>query len=273
MGALFAYDNLADDASYSLGSWFAALPLNNLKVARPRKIARSSNALAASTKFLVDFGYDAPVQIFALVRDNLTAAATVRLRFGPNADGSAALLDVTLTAGDFGSYQSAVGRVIYYVADELDYAQYVLVEITDTANPAGYVDLGRFIAGPVFQPGVNMRVGAQFGPIDETRLSRAVDHTQYADRRPLRWRAQGEFELLEQSEALGQVYELQRLRGITEPLLAVLEAELTGDRGGRTTIYGVMVTLEPIVDAIPGNPSDDGGSDLFSWRFAIEETP
>jgi hypothetical protein len=263
---VFAYDNLIDAATLSGGSWVAGLPLNNLKDFHPKKVARSSGATAASTQLLVDFGYSAPLQLIALLNDNLSDAATVRFRAGPNANGSSALIDETLTAGDFGDYVPASGRTLFYLHSEIVYARYILVEIAETTSPDLYVQFGRMIAGRVFQPDLNLRHGAQLSLIDESRTSKAVDGSQWTDVRPKRRRISGEFQVLTKDEGLGQVYDLQWICGVGTPLLVVFDPDLTGDDLGRTAVYGLLVSIDPIVTS---RPAEDG--DLYSWRFAVEE--
>jgi hypothetical protein len=267
----FAYDNIADAGTYSLGSWVAGLPLTNLKDYQTKKVARSTNATAANTKFLCDLGRVAPIQLLAFVRDNLSDAATVRVRVGPNTDGSSALIDTTLTAGDFGSFEAEAGRIIYYLGDDPVYARYLLVEITDTANVDGYVQLGRFYAGPVLQPDLNMQYGARSSINDTTRLVRSANRTQYADVQPKLRRLEGEFQLLTQDEGLGAVYDMQNLVGVTEPFIVLFDASLTDDNAQRLSLYCIMLNLNQLSDIAP--PTDALDGDRYSWRFVVEEAP
>lgn len=260
-------DDRAAAGSYSGGSWVAGLPLSNLSEPEPTLIARSTDATVGSTQFVLDFGYDAPVELLVLGFLNATDAATVRMRLGPNADGSSAELDVALTAGDFGSYVSSVGRLLPYLHTTQVHVRYAFVEITDTANPDGYVDLSLFRAGPVFQPEFNVS-NANLEPVDPGVVSYAEDRTRYVDRAPLRWRLSGEFPALSESEAHGSASEMKRICGLTEPLIVMLNPELTDDRLARTVIYGVFTTLEPCVVR---EPTVDAV--LFGYRFAVEEFP
>lgn len=268
---IFAHDNRADDATFTLGSWYAALPLNNLKTFDTLEVARSSSASAANTKFLCDFGYSCPLSLIALIGDNLTDAATVRLRAGPNADGSSPILDVTLNATDFGDFRSLVGRVIYYAtaAGEFIYARYILVEVTDTSNPDGYVQFSRFVGAPGFQPELNMAYGARTQFIDDTRITHTINRTQFADIEPKARRIEAEFQLLDEEEALSSVYEMQRLRGISEPFLTIFDPTMTGDDGARLVVYGTLVDL---VDTTATEPGEVEGEDRYSWRVTLEES-
>ena len=62
------------------GSWESDLPLTNLQDARLAKVARSTNALAASTCFDLDLGTSRSVRVHSLWKHNLSSAATARVR-------------------------------------------------------------------------------------------------------------------------------------------------------------------------------------------------
>lgn len=261
-----AYENRADDGSYSGGSWFAGLPLNNLKTYDPKQIARSTDDTAASTVIICDMAYLAPADLYALINHNLTDAATLRLRVGPNADGSSALIDETLTAGNFGSDIPAAGKAIFYLNDETVSARYVRWDITDESNPDGYVQFGRHIAATVFQPEINMVYGPQLQIIDDSRLSRAVNGAQYADLKPKRRRLSAAFDALTSDEAFGEIYDLQNIVGRTVPVFAVYDPDFTGDTLQRTSIYGTVSELSPLSITQQG-----GDGARSSWQFVIEE--
>lgn len=269
MGSLvIAYDDqFAQNASYSGGSWFEKLPLDNLKDYDPYHIARSTDDDDASTTFLLDFGFPARIDIAALINHNISAGASARLRIGPNADGSDALVDVTLDPANFGS--DAKMRTLFHIIPETSppfRARYVLWTITDESNAKGYVQIGRHITSPLFRPALNISVGAQLALIDESKITRAVDHTQYVDRRPIRRRFAGTFELLSDDEAFGDVYALQRLCGTTRPVLMIYDPDLTGDALQRTVIYGDLLELSQIEMTHPVQ-----GGNLYTWQFVIEE--
>lgn len=261
-----AYDNIADGGTYSGGSWAAALPLTNLKTYDPKQLARSTNATEASTVIICDLGYAAPVDVVALINTNLTDAATLRVRVGPNADGSSALIDMTLTAGDFGTDTPAAGRAIFYLNSATISARYVRWDISDESNPDGYVQFGRHIVGTVFQPDINIVYGAQIGLIDESRLSRAVNGAQYADIKPKRRRLSGAFDALTSDEAFGEVYDLQSICGTTVPVLAIYDPQFSGDALQRTSLYATVADLQSLTIT-----QQDGTETRSAWQVVLEE--
>lgn len=247
---------------YSGSLWVDSLPLENLSTYDPKQVARS-NALA-TVNFLLDFGYSASIDLVALLYHNITAAGTARVRVGPNANGSGALIDQTLDPGDFGTDYPAS---LFYLSPETVSAQYVLWNITDAANPDGYVQIGRHLACDVFQPEINMPYGAQLTMVDETRLTRTVNGSQYADLKPKRRILSGAIDLLTEAEAFDEIYNLQRVKGITKPIFMIYDPSMTGDALQRTSVYGDLTELQPIELAQVGAD----GSSLSTWRFDLEE--
>lgn len=62
------------------GSWNGSYPLTNLQDRRLAQAARSSDALASSSQFVVDLGVARACRVFALPKHNLSLAATVEIR-------------------------------------------------------------------------------------------------------------------------------------------------------------------------------------------------
>src|SRR6266702_1507315 len=77
---LLASQNRADECTLTLGSYAAGLPLNNLKDRQITKVARSTNALAASSLFLAALTTLRPIRVLALINTNCSRDATYRWR-------------------------------------------------------------------------------------------------------------------------------------------------------------------------------------------------
>lgn len=275
-------DPRSDYGTYSGGAWTTGLPLANVLTQQPKQVARSTSAAAAATRFIVDLGQAWPVQSFALIGSNLTARSTVRLRVSNNADGSAPLLDVTVPGYPpnvvFGSlpwgqfpwngYRDdplPAGQVTFYQAPAAVTGRYVLVDITDTANPAGYVQIGRFMAGSAFVPRYNMAYGAALKWNEPTRVSTSVGGQKWFDRRPNFRSFRCPFEAATEGEAYGAIYDMQRRVGLSGNLLMIYDPADNADVILRRTIYGSMTELSDIVTA---NASIDAP---YTWSLSIEE--
>lgn len=260
-----AYDDRSQSGTFSGGSWATALPLTNLKNYDPKKVARSSDAEEASTTFVLDIGSATDIDFVGIVNHNMSATAEVRIRIGPNANGSSALIDQTLTVGDFGTYTPAAGKSLFYLSTETVSARYVLWEISDEYNTDGYIQIGRHIVGPVFQPAVNASYGAQITMVDESRITRTVDGSLYADMKPKRRRLSGAFDTLTDAESFGEVYDMQDTVGISIPVFAILDPSLTSNQLQRSAVYGVLMEMTPITLRAAW------AEDIATWQFALDE--
>jgi len=269
----------SDDSTLSGGSW--ALPLTNMLNQQPTKVARSTSDAGTSTRFVANLGGPKSISMFAFVANNMTGDASIRLRVSASPLGTSPTIDVTLDAFDtnvvFGSEPWGVfpwsgyreddqpgGPITLYKHPTSELGQYVLVDIDDTANPDGYVQIGRFLAGDPFVPTYNFALGAQLAFVDESRQSRSQGGQLYSDVKPKRRRFSCDFDFMSKAEAYGAAYDLQRRLGITGNLLMVYDPDDGADVRLRRTIYGTMTALNPIVTA---NNTDHP----YTWQFSMEE--
>jgi hypothetical protein len=77
---IYSDANTTYTPTFSGGSWAAGLPLTNLQDRRLSKVARSSSAALADTKFDIDLKTARQVRILALVGHNISTAGKVRVR-------------------------------------------------------------------------------------------------------------------------------------------------------------------------------------------------
>lgn len=202
---LIAYDNKADLAALTLGSYAAGLPLDNLLDLNPKKVARTSDDANASTKFKFVLSSVQLLQFFGLFNTNASLTATARLRLYSDVGASVLIYDsgtITLypagsmaqgtipfgapnwwtavpTYDDLNRYQ----RNIFHFVPGALYARSGLFEIFDTANPDTYFQAGRLFLGKVFQPmEVNMLTGAAIQVKPRSTMTRARGGTKYFTR-------------------------------------------------------------------------------------------
>jgi hypothetical protein len=275
-----------DDGTYSGGSWAAGLPLSNLTTQPPKQVARSTNATTGSTQYVVDLGVAQRITMFAWINHNLSSGATIRVRVSNSSDGSSPSLDHTIDAVvasfawgslPWGSFPWAGvlsdlsvdphpgKQTTFYKSTTTVTGQYIFVNITNTSNPDGYVQIGRFLAGEAFIPRINMSYGAGLGFIDDSVQKRTMGGSVFFNRKPVRRKIDLELGALSESEAYGNVYEMQHALGVTKGFLFVYNPDDAGDLVLRRTIYGTFTSLEPIITATadPAYP--------YSARVAIEE--
>jgi hypothetical protein len=129
-------------------------------------VARSSDALAASTQFDVDLGVARSVRLIALPTHNFTSAATVEVDAGTSLGASDVRNGAAVAAWPAGETAEStdginVGYVLVLPANLS--ARYWRIKIVDTGNPAGYVQLGRVFIADAYQPAVNAAYGLKLG--------------------------------------------------------------------------------------------------------------
>jgi len=237
---ILAYpDRLLDSASYSTvlssGSWLGTLPITNLKNPLLSAKARSTNALAASTKFDADLGVARTIRAVNLMRHNFSADATVQLSGYSDAGYTNLVWDSTALAVWPEGYPAAEDKKRYQddfplILPSDQTARYWRTEILDTANPAGYVELARAIFMPAFQPEINMlRNGAAIGIETDTTKKRSRGGVDYPDRKEPR-RVQRFTLKVTEAEAFDDILDMQWDRGIDREVLFVFDPEDVGKR-------------------------------------------
>lgn len=153
-------------ASITGGAWSPSLPLANLQNQLLKKVARSTNTLATSTKFVVDLGSPRPVRVVALLGHNISRLGEVRVRAYADAGLTALLYDTGVQGawpGSFSDYEVMVYPHHWIRPITETAARWWQVEIADTGNPAGYVELGRCWLGSAFAPATPIVYGASLG--------------------------------------------------------------------------------------------------------------
>jgi hypothetical protein len=100
-----AWQNRVDDGTLSGGSWLSALPLANVQNRQVQKVARSTNAAEASTKFDLDLLSAQSIGVFALVVHNISNVGKVRI----TASNDATAYDNDLPVSDLTSGWTMIG--------------------------------------------------------------------------------------------------------------------------------------------------------------------
>jgi len=259
---MLGYPNRADGMTTSSGSWETSLPSSNLTDAEIWKAARTTDATLSSTKFGVDLTESKVLRVFGLINHNLSSVAKVRLSLGSTPLGS----DVyssgwvnawQITFDNLFEWESAswwIGSgddeylrspyVAFIIADDFYTARYITIEIDDTANTDGYIQVGRFFAGNAFQPTINMKYGIQDNWVDLSSEDMSESGTFWGtERRRLR---EVSFILhsLTVAEA-GYMHEMQRLLGTVNEILYVPYPDDL-DENQRYGFLGRVSELSPI---------------------------
>ena len=162
------------------------------------RVARSSDAVATSTVIDIDLGSALACQAIGLFNHNLGASATWTIS-GGSAPGSTsayagtarAVVQMSTSPDDLeweeSGYWEGTGDgwvrnthpVIHVLTAQVS-ARYWRIQITDTGNADGYVQLGRVYIGPVMIPDYNDSYGRAQGFADYTEFERAASGAAFA---------------------------------------------------------------------------------------------
>ncbi len=243
---LFGFPILSDgsstvSATLSGGSWLAGLPLTNLQDARLARVARSSNATTLATQFDVDLGAARDIRVFAIPKHTLSRTARFRLRASDVAgvftaplydSGWLDVLPVVYPTGSLpwgrpGAWdgkpsieEAAYWSIgLYHVTPSPVLARYWRVELDDTTNTAGYVDLARLVLSPGYVPTINMSYGARIGYSSASVRAETDGGAYIVSDKPRRREQAFTIEHLPENEALVHLFDMQRRAGISAQLV------------------------------------------------------
>jgi|TARA_B100000315_G_scaffold219431_1_gene221368 hypothetical protein len=237
---LIAAKNLADSGTLSGGSWVSSLPLSNLGDRQLTNLARSTNTLLASTQFDVDLGSQKTISLIAVLRHNLSQTGLWRLRIA-DVSGFATTVfdsgwqDIWPEVTPFGQElwgefiwggkldadeAKTYGISAYLVLTTAVFARYARIELDDQGNSDGYLQAGRLIVSPAWQPTRNLTYGWEVHHVDESRKVRSRGGQLYVDVAPKRRRLGFVIEHLDEDEMFGRAYELDRDKGVAGDVLA-----------------------------------------------------
>jgi hypothetical protein len=205
--------------TFSGGDWSLTLTLANLQDADMSLPARSINATAAKSKFVVDLKRAESIAVVAIPKHNLTKDATCRIRGSANADGvTAAVYDSTtlsvfspaVTAQDLADGNIA----LFHVLSAPTSARYWSIEVIDTGNPAGVIDLYRLCMGALYQPSINISDDAQDLLEDDSVVTVGDGGARIVDDLARRRTLSGTIPNLPDSEVYASLRKMQRQLGV-----------------------------------------------------------
>lgn len=268
----------SDAGTFSGGSWLSTLPLANLVTKQVSRVARSTNAVATSTKFVVDMGRPFSISQMILIGHNLSSSATIRWRMSDSSGGSPALYDATTPAQTptipFGSLPWGAmpwdgidptiypgGRINIHNMPDPVYARYILIDIVDASNADGYVQIGRFIAGDPWSPRVNMNWDPQVGYVDDSKAMRSYGGQLYVSEQRRRRQMSLQFDWLSENEAMAAMNIMLRL-GIGGDVFITYDADDGDATLFQRSFYASLVKLDPTIHRFV---------DLYRWSLSVEE--
>lgn len=270
--------NRADAATLTGGSWSAGLPLANLQSRDISLMARSADALAASTQFVADLGALRTVRVLALIGSNCSVDATYRVRVYTDA-GLTDLEHDSGTLDVWPAWMYAAGVLAWEdprfwdgrpLAEDIEHlssdviyplpvaavGRYVKVEITDTANSDGYLEFGRLFVGEGWQPTYNMGyAGTALPQEDLSTVTATPSGKEFFAERAVRRSMRFELKWLSHGEG-ALVQDMQRTAKTVGEVLVVFDpSDLVNVKRsaflGRMRQLGAREWPFPTVNAIP----------------------
>lgn len=295
---MFVTTNRGDGGTFTNGSEVATLPATNLKDRQRTKVWRTQvvtapsqattatrDTTAARTWLEVDLGVPYLIDVVALLSNNISQSGTWRARIATAADFNlssivydSAEVSAWPQLGGFGSLpwgvfnwgdQLSAAELSYYKIDSLlvlpaaKVGQYLRIDINDPTNSAGYIQAGRLVIGPGWQPSVNMDVGWQIGWQDDSEVSRTLGGQIYVDERPRYRIARVTLAQLSETEMYANAFDfIDRRKGISGDILFIPQPSQPS-LFIHEVLYGRMRTLSPITNPQVG--------DVRAKDFEIEE--
>lgn len=272
---ILAYPNHVDIDYYtptlSGGLWSPDAPLTNLQRRYLAFKTRSLDCTLDSTQFVVDLGTPRAIRVIVVPRHNLTQNATVTVQVYTDAALSSLVTEVTQdvfgTVYTWGTlpfeHQSFItGRLtdeearffptpLLVVFDVAVIGQYVRIKISDTDNPAEYVELTRLFISPGYQPTLNFIPGAQIGVVDPTIVTTSLGVADFFDVRTKRRVANIQFDHLPDDEAFQNALDMKMRLGVSGQLYFVYNPTDAANLA-RTSFLATMRQLDPLVAAAAG---------------------
>ena len=277
---LFLYDNKADAGTVSAASEAGALVAANLQDMRLTKVARTTGL--SGQWFKSAFASAVYVDTVALWTHNLTLDATVRIRLSNNSDMSAPLYDQTVVAwpslygwdeGGWDAYGwdgidelsdgAELKRFSVWRLGEAYQAAFLQLDITDNANPDGFLEAGRLIAGEGWQPSRNFGFGWVLDWVDPSEQTVMEGGNVFIDQREKYRVLTLPFKYATAGDAMVSYGDMNRIVGHSRDIMVLPYPDESPDRY-RTAVYGI-----PVKGGL-GAPKQKG-SNLFEFTVKIRE--
>lgn len=246
--AIIAGPNRADEMTLAGGSWSSTLPLANLQSRFIDVVARTADATLASSQFTATFTKQRPTRVVALVGHSFSTAAKYRLRLFDDAAQTITNYDsgwvdvwgevyATLSLEwEQDSFWSGTidpedldgfAKILTAITPGTVFCRSMKLEIDDTTNSAGCVDIGRLFVGSGFQPVINMSNGASLRYETETKVKKSLGGVKHFDKRDQYRVARFALDNMSQDEAMGKAFDLVRLASIDAEVFYIFDPDDT----------------------------------------------
>jgi len=228
--AIGYFNRVRSGVTITGGSWRAALPASNVASPERAAVARSTTAATADTKLNIDLGAAYTLRVIAFDAHNLSNAGQWLVKLGTSSGASDLYLgtltnwlqatSVESTITEHGASKGRDFMAALVLSADIS-ARYLTIEVSDSGNAAGYVEIGYVFAGPALIPAINAEYGAwSDGHTDLSTSSRARSGALWTDPVARYKSAQVSLGALTTAEA-AIVHEQQRVLGTVGRVLFV----------------------------------------------------
>lgn len=237
---LLGYPNRIDEATLAGGSWVSSLPLTALKNRVYAAVARSADLVSTSTQFTITLPKSRVISLIALAAHNLSDVALWRVTVYSDAfttvSQQTAWTDVWADApistlewenDNFWTLKISPEELSRYtplailLLSQSAFTRWLKIEILDTTNTAGYIQVGRCLVCDSWQPRINMSYGHSLGYETDTTVEKAMDGTEYFNRQRGRRVAKFSLDWLDEDEAMTRNLGMQRDLGIDGEIVLI----------------------------------------------------
>jgi hypothetical protein len=246
------------------GSWESDLPVANVLNPLLAKVARSTDATLTSTKLRIDLGAERDIRVVSIPQSNISTSGQVRVTLYSDAAYSVQVAttgwvdywaDVyewgvrpwgtpDLFSNKFSTEESAGYPSTWYsVFSAVQNAQYIEIEIDDTSNPDGYIDLARVVLAPAWQATEAPLIGRTLIRWEQrSRVRRSRTGVRFVDRQPAPRVAVFGFEHINQDEAFTYPFEMARRQDLDLEVFVITDPADV-EQALRRAFLGALRTL------------------------------
>jgi hypothetical protein len=270
---LFGFPRMTPYYTAAGGSWNATYPVANLLSLPLSRVARSTNALVASTVIDLTSSPAQSATTVSLARHNLSGNAQIRV----NCWADAARTTPTFVGGYEDVWPTALKTMTAAERANAVWTWFkrfsatpitcgaIRLEISDAANAAGYVQAGFAEVCQHFETRWNFEWGMNWGFTFRSQVTEAIGGAQYVDRRAKPRIARGNFPFVTRDQSQTKFWEMWRQLDLADPLLFVPLYD-------EPTHYPRTAMLAQQLDAGPARMAMRGAGTLIdSVPFSLRE--
>lgn len=258
---LLGYDNKADNATYSGGSW-PTLALTNIKDPRPSKKARSADLTLSNTLMNIDLGASYAIRMIAITHTNLSSAGLYRITWYSDAFTTAVGNTGWLAIPGYPATDpDGIGAAIFHVFASANTYRYWRIELDDNTNAAGYIEVGRVFLPLTWAPSINYGADNADGMEPNTPVQTSLGGTKYFSRRkPARTFRFG-FDVIDDSE-LPTMRAIRKISNLNKQVVIIPDPSDTSYLND-TCFVGTLAQTPPLKRLV--------GADLAAASFDVTE--